>query len=206
MPAEARIAGVVLGAGGSRRFGEPNKLIACLDGRPLIVRVVDALAAAGIAPLVVVTGWDHEGVARSLSNPDVRLVHNRDWEAGMGGSIGAGIGALDREIEGALIVPGDMPLLTAQLIEALAKAFNAAERARVVYPVTRAGEQRNPVLWPRRFFAALQALPPDAGAKALLQTLPACDRVAMPLEDEGPLRDIDTPEELAALAELRARR
>ena len=87
----------------------------------------------------------------------------------MGSSIAAGAAALDDGAAGAFMVPGDMPLLSPQLVAALIAAFEANKRDRIIYPATPAGEQRNPVLWPRRHFGALLSLPPDEGAKALLQ-------------------------------------
>ena len=87
----------------------------------------------------------------------------------MGSSIAAGAAALDEGITGVFVAPGDMPLLSPQLVAALIAAFEANKRERIVYPATGSGEQRNPGLWPRRHFGALLSLPPDKGAKALLQ-------------------------------------
>jgi len=199
VPPEGDIGAVVLAAGASRRFGEENKLLATIDGRSLLERVIEALAGGGVAQTVVVTGWDREAVEGVVAKRDVHLAHNAAWEAGMGGSIGVGIAASGPAIAGALVVPGDMPLLTTGVVAALLAAFEQCGRDRVVYPVTTSGAQRNPVLWPRRFFADLQALPPAAGAKALLAQLPASDRVALPVDDEGAFFDIDTPTDLAAV-------
>lgn len=196
MPLEPKVGAVVLAAGASRRFGENNKLLAEIDGRTLIARVLGAIAGAGVAQVVVVTGWDPEGVLSAVRGHDVRLEHNAGWDAGMGGSIGVGIAALDSLVSGALIVPGDMPLLTSGLVATLIETFAQAGHERVVYPTTAAGEQRNPVLWPRRFFAALQALDPAEGAKPLLRQLPGSDRLALAIDDEGVFLDVDTQAEL----------
>ncbi len=116
----------------------------------------------------------------------------------MGSSINAGIAALDESAAGVLIVPGDVPLLSAQLIASLIGAF--ARTGRIVYPTTQSGEQRNPVLWPRRHFGALLALPPSTGAKALLQ-LVASECLALAADDAA-LSDVDTPAELEAARKL----
>lgn len=196
MPAEPTIGAVVLAAGASRRFGEANKLLAKIGGRALIAHVLSILADAGVAQMVVVTGWDADGISNAVRGHDVRLVHNAGWDAGMGGSVGVGIATLDPAMSGALIVPGDMPLLTAGLVATLIEAFAREGQQRVVYPTTSAGGQRNPVLWPRRFFAALQTLEPSEGAKPLLKQLPASDRLALAVDDEGVFLDIDTQAEL----------
>jgi molybdenum cofactor cytidylyltransferase len=200
VPAEGSIAAVVLAAGASRRFGEDNKLLARIDGRPLVDRVVTSLATGGVTGIVVVTGHDRGALEAALRRRPVSFVHNGSWEAGMGSSIAAGVAALDENAAGVFIVPGDVPLLSPQLVAALIAAFEASKRDRIIYPTTPSGEQRNPVLWPRRHFGALLALPPAAGAKALLQ-LVATECVAVPA-DEAALSDVDTEAELEAARKL----
>jgi molybdenum cofactor cytidylyltransferase len=200
VPAEGRIAAVVLAAGASRRFGEDNKLLACIEGRPLVDRVVTSLATGGVTDIVVVTGHDRAALEAALHGRPVNFVHNAGWETGMGSSIAAGVAGLDVSAAGAFIVPGDVPLLSPQLVAALISAFETGKHDRIIYPATPSGEQRNPVLWPRRHFGALLALPPDSGAKALLQ-LVATECVAVPA-DEAALSDVDTAAELEAARNL----
>lgn len=197
MRPDGDIAAVVLAAGASRRFGEANKLLAEVGGRTLIERVVAALAAADVDDILVVTGWDHEAVEVALRGQRVRFVHNERWDEGMGASIATGVDAVEATASGAFIVPADLPLLTPQTITSLIAAFRAADGNRIVFPTTAAGEQRNPVLWPRAHFGALLALPPEKGAKALLQLIAAhCLPVAV---DDALLSDVDTSADLAAL-------
>jgi molybdenum cofactor cytidylyltransferase len=198
VPADGSIAAVVLAAGASRRFGADNKLLARVDGRTLIECVVNALANGAAADIVVVTGHDRAAVEAALHSWPVRFVHNADWETGMGSSIRAGIAALSDNAAGAFVVPGDMPLLSSQLVASLVDAFAEADGERIVYPAARSGEQRNPVLWPRRHFGALLALPPNTGAKALLQLI-AAECLAVAAADDAALSDVDTPADLAAL-------
>jgi len=197
--AEVRIAAVVLAAGASRRFGAANKLLAPIGGETLIARTVDTLREAGVEDITVVTGWDRSAIEVALDGRCVCCVHNGEWERGMGGSIAAGIAAVNADASAAFIVPGDMALLTRVSVRRLIDAFREDGCGRIIVPTTRSGEQRNPVLWPRRHFGALKALPPTAGAKALLQALgDECRRVAI---DDGELADIDTEADLAAARE-----
>jgi molybdenum cofactor cytidylyltransferase len=166
--ADGTIAAVVLAAGASTRFGPENKLLAEIHGRPLICKVVEEILSGGAANVVVVTGYDAERIAQILNGLPVRVVYNANWQAGMGTSIAAGMAALDSGRPGALIVPGDMAMLSAQLITELISAFAIAGRDRIVYPVTAEGDQRNPVLWPRRYFGELRALSGSEGAKRIL--------------------------------------
>lgn len=199
MSSSGKIGALVLAAGASRRFGEDNKLLAQVDGKALIDHVLDALSSARVAPVIVVTGWDADSIAQLVKSREVRLVHNASWDAGMGGSIAAGVAALDADLPGALIVPGDMPLLTSGVVAALIDAFEKSDCNGVVYPATQKGEQRNPVLWPRRFFAELEALAAAEGAKSLLQRLGSSDRRAVVVEDERVFLDVDTQSELGAV-------
>jgi molybdenum cofactor cytidylyltransferase len=199
VPPEGGIAAVLLAAGASRRFGDDNKLLAHIDGRTLLERIVNALAIAGIADIVVVTGHDRAAVEEALRSRPVRFVHNAGWESGMGSSIAAGVAALDADAIGCFIVPGDVGLLPPVLVSDLVKTFQERKHDCIVYP-TAGREQRNPVLWPRRHFGALLALPPDKGAKALLQLVASeCVPVAA---DAAAISDIDTPADLEAARKL----
>ena len=200
MPAEGGVAAVLLAAGASRRFGEENKLLAHIDGRTLLERIVNTLTVAGISDIVVVTGHDRVAVETALRGRPVRFVHNASWDTGMGSSIAAGVAALDADMIGCFIVPGDVGLLPPALVSDLVNTFQKRKHDCIVYPTTAGGEQRNPVLWPRRHFGALLALPPDKGAKALLQ-LVAAECVPV-VADAAAISDIDTPADLEAARKL----
>jgi molybdenum cofactor cytidylyltransferase len=195
----ARLAAVVLAAGASRRFGERNKLLAQIAGTPLVRRAVEAMLAGGISETVVVTGHDADGVKTALAGMPVRFEHNSNWEAGIGASIAAGIAALSADTEGAFIVPGDMPFIDPDVLGVLAEAFASRSPAPVVFPATPEGEQRNPVLWPRRHFAELRLLAGAEGAKRLLQSL-ADESVAVRIPGPQPFVDIDTEADLSRAA------
>lgn len=194
-----RIVAVLLAAGAAERFGGPAKLLADLGGKPLIVHAARALADSAIASLIAVTGRDAheiETVLKAHPQSNLQVVHNADWRQGMGGSIAAGIRALAPDIDGALIVPGDMPFLTASFLNELLCRFEKAGQP-ILYPQTADGMQVSPVLWPRRFFTELAQLSGPSGGKRLLQRY-ACEAVAVPVRDAGLLADIDTPDALDA--------
>ena len=193
----AKLAAVLLAAGASSRFGAENKLLVRFNGRPLVRGVAEEILRSGVSDVVVVTGCDAPLIEDALAGLPVHCVHNKDWQAGMGSSIACGIGALDSKATGAFIVPADMPFLKASLFRDLASAFQRHDAQRIVYPATPEGEQRNPVLWPRRCFAALAALSGPQGGRSLLQSLKAAC-VAEMVADAGMLADIDTPAELNA--------
>lgn len=191
---------VLLAAGGSSRFGNDNKLLTKIEGQPMVRVVADALLGAGcISEVLVVTGHDAEAVQAALEGLAVRFVHNDDWRDGMGGSIARGVAGLAVTLDGAAIVPGDMPFLTSSVIETLGARFQERNGESIVFPATAAGEQRNPVIWPRRFFALLEGLSGPQGAKSLLGELAdSCSAVIV--SDEKVLLDIDAPDDVSEMS------
>ncbi len=189
-----KLGAVVLAAGASQRFGAENKLLADFGGAPLILRVVGEVAGSGVGETVVVTGCDEARITQVLEHASVRFRHNPNWQSGIGSSIAAGIDALRSAVDGAFVVPGDMPRLSSALLLQLAAAFDESRRHAIVFP-TVAGEQRSPVLWPRRFCPDLLRLSGPVGGKAILQAH-AAEGVAVPIEDSRMLDDVDTPQDL----------
>jgi molybdenum cofactor cytidylyltransferase len=197
-PAAApRVAAIVLAAGRSTRMGS-NKLIADLEGAPLLLRAVDAALASRARPVVVVTGHESEKVRTALRGRPVSIVHNPDYEKGLSTSLRCGIAALAADADAALVCLGDMPKIEAGLLERLMQAFNPVEGRAICVPTWR-GKRGNPVLWGRQFFPEMAALTGDVGAKHLMAEHPELV-VEVPAEDDGVLADVDTPEALAALS------
>jgi molybdenum cofactor cytidylyltransferase len=188
------IGAVLLAGGASQRFGADNKLLANIGGKPLIRLVAEEIVHSG-AEVVVVTGCDYLLIQKALEGLPLRLAHNRSWPRGVGSSIAVGVMALGSQAQGAFIVPGDMPFLTSALLKDLIATFNESQGASIVYPATLAGEQRNPVLWPRRFFPLLASLSGSGGAKHLLATFIDSQK-PLPVVDEGAFADIDFPADL----------
>ena len=196
-----RIAAIVLAAGRATRFAAPSggsKLVAPLDGTPLLRHAVAAALASRATPVVVVTGHAAALTRAALdTGGSCRLVHNPDYVTGMAGSLQAGLAALPLDACGVLVLLGDMPRVAPRTLDNLIDAF-APARADAVVPVFR-GRQGNPVLLGRSLFPRLMALTGDAGARALLGD-PSCRVVACEVDDPGIHADVDTPGDLAALA------
>ncbi|MEE8226541.1 MAG: molybdopterin-binding/glycosyltransferase family 2 protein [Kiloniellales bacterium] len=200
-----RIAAVVLAAGRSTRMGGVNKLLADVEGRAMIDRVVESVLVSQTEPVVVVTGHERARVEAALaphvSSGRVRLVHNPDFAAGLSTSLHRGLAALPEEADGAVVCLGDMPGITASVIDRLVAAFDPLEGRAICLPTWR-GKRGNPVLLARRFFAEMQTIAGDVGARALIGEYPeAVCEVAMEAlaGGEAVLSDVDTPEALAAL-------
>ena len=192
-----RIAGLVLAAGRSTRMGGPNKLLEEINGKPLVRIVAEQALASRASPVIVVTGHQRERVERVLAGLPVTVVHNPDFADGLSTSLKAGIKAVPPDADGAIVTLGDMPQVSAKLIDRLIAAFDPERGALVVIP-TIDGKRGNPVLWARRFFPDLLAVEGDIGARHLIAGY--AEAVAeVAIEDAAALTDIDTPEALIAV-------
>lgn len=196
-PRMPTIAAVVLAAGQSRRMGRDNKLLAVIDGKTMVARVVDAVLASPARPVVVVLGHQAETVRTALSGRDVTFVVNPDFAEGLSTSLRAGIAALPAGVDGALVCLGDMPNVKPEHVDRLIAAFNPTEGRAICVP-TKDGKRGNPVLWAARFFAEMKTVAGDVGAKHLIGEFADLVR-EVPIDDPGVLLDIDTPQALAAL-------
>jgi molybdenum cofactor cytidylyltransferase len=192
-----RIAGLVLAAGRSTRMGGPNKLLEEINGKPLVRHVVEHVLASRARPVIVVTGHQKERVERALAGLPVTFVHNPDFADGLSTSLKAGIAAVAADADGVIVCLGDMPQVSAVLIDRLIAAFDPERGALVAIP-TIAGKRGNPVLWSRRFFPDLLGVEGDVGARHLIGGYGEAV-VEVPLDDAAALTDVDTPEALIAL-------
>jgi len=184
------IAGIVLAAGQSSRARPRNKLLHAIGGKPMVRRVAETAVAAGLDPVIVVTGFEAEKIAAALAGLDVKFIHNDDFAAGMGGSIGRGVGALPADAVAAVILLGDMPEVRPSTVEALVRAFDAAVGSDICVPMA-AGRRGNPVLFGRAHFAALRTIKGDHGGKSIVAANPS--RVGeVEVADAGVLADYDT--------------
>ena len=191
MSATSGVVAIVLAAGRGTRFGESPKLLAMLNGKPLVHHAVEIALAAGL-PTLIVLGHREAEIRAALADVPVTFVSNPAYAEGLSTSLKAGFAALPASATGAIVLLGDMPLLTRELLDRLIAAWTDAGHPSAVIPVAR--ERRgNPVLLSRRLSADIAALTGDSGAGPLLRSLD--DILELPIEEPGVLLDIDTPED-----------
>ena len=193
---QSTVCGVLLAAGMSERFGEHNKLLAEIDGTPLVRRVAERLLASRLAGTVVVTGFESERVTTALAGLELRFVHNPDYRDGMASSLRAGIAAMDETASGAMILLGDMPGVTTDLVDRLLDAFESEGGDKITFPVDTHGRQGNPVIWPRAFFTDMSALTGDKGAKGLIDANRDAT-LEVPVDGRAAFGDIDARSDLS---------
>ncbi len=168
-----------------------------VDDEPAIRHAVEAALASQATPVVVVTGHERDKVEAALAGLGVKLVHNPAYGEGLSTSLKAGLAAVPEDIDGVVVLLGDMPRVTARLIDELIEAFDPARGALAVVPV-RDGHRGNPVLFSRVFFPELQTVTGDVGARGLLGSH-GDGIIEVPVSDNAAFLDVDTPEALDAV-------
>lgn len=184
---DPRIAGLVLAAGGSRRFGSPKQL-APLDGRPLLERALAAMAAVpGLVRVAVTLGAHADEILAAVELHGAEVVRVAGWQQGQAASLRAGVAALAPHADAIVVTLGDQPRMAPAAIARVAAARGGGP-ARAAY----AGVPGHPVLLPRALFPAIAELRGDAGARELL-----AGAALIECGDDAP-RDVDTPQQLGS--------
>jgi molybdenum cofactor cytidylyltransferase len=187
---------VVLAAGLSSRLAPVNKLLMSLGDRPVIRHVVQTALDVGLDPATVVVGPDREALRAALQGLAVRIVGNDDYEEGLASSIRAGVAAIAADVDAAVFLLGDMPLIAPRHLGPLLAAFPAKGRS-ICIPTYRT-RRGNPVLWSAQYFPRLLELRGDQGARALFRQL--ADQIfEVEMPDDAVLVDIDTQAALDAV-------
>jgi CTP:molybdopterin cytidylyltransferase MocA len=186
-----RAGALVLAAGEGRRFGA-TKQLAPLEGRPLLAHVVGHVRqVAALAPVVVVLGHDAEAVRAGVPElASVEVVVAKDWREGQAASLRCGIAALG-DVDAAVVLLGDQPFITPQVIAAVLDAGDGRHDA---VRATYGGAPGHPVLLSRGLLGRAGELEGDTGFRRLLDGARVRQFEAGHLCDPA---DIDTREELA---------
>lgn len=195
---DARVAGIVLAAGASRRLGVAKQMLPDENGHAMVVRAALQLRDAGCEPVMVITGAAHDLVSHVLESLDVTVVYNPGWSEGMGSSIRCAMEWLDAQPVGAstdavIIAACDMPGVTSDHVTSMLSTFRK-EGSRVAsryHAKSGTPVLGIPALFPRGDWSVLRALSGDRGARDLL-ALSGTAAVALPSGDF----DLDTPDDV----------
>ena len=182
------VAGIVLAAGESSRFGEPKQLLDW-KGQPFVRAVAGTALEAGLSPVVVVTGAHGGKIESAVNDLPVRLIRNEEWREGQASSIRAGIRSLPGNVGAGIFLLSDQPQVTATILRALVES-HAAQLQPVLAPMVQ-DQRATPVLFDRVTFGDLLALTGDTGGRGIFHK----HRVDyLPWHDDRLLLDVDTPE------------
>ena len=207
------IAGIVLAAGESQRYGKPKQLLEW-RGEPFVRAVAKTALEAGLSPVIVVTGAYHEQVEATLKDLPVQIAHNEAWKSGQASSIRAGLTTITSPLRhsmtpppflfekwgrlgGAIFLLADQPQVTPTILHALAEK-HAATLAPVIAPMV-IDRRANPVLFDRVTFPDLMQLEGDVGGRGIFSKHKV---TYLPWHDDALLLDVDTPEHYQRLKDL----
>jgi molybdenum cofactor cytidylyltransferase len=179
--------GLILAAGGGVRFGEEPKLLADLQGRPVLEHAINAQCAVPeLEQVVVVLGAHAAGILASVDFLHAEPVICEDWRDGMAASLRRGVDELS-DAERIIVTLGDQPLVTSEVIR---RFLDAEPGTRATYD----GRPGHPVVLGPDQIRKIDTLEGDRGARELLGEAPTieCGELC-----NG--RDIDTPADLNAI-------
>jgi molybdenum cofactor cytidylyltransferase len=187
----AFVSGIVLAAGTSSRLGRPKQLLD-LGGRGVLERVLDAAGAASLDEVVVVLGHAAEEIEKAVAfGEGVRSVANPDYLLGQSTSLRAGLGAVTKEAEAAVILLGDQPGVRTEAIRMVVAAWR--DGAGPIVQASYGGRPAHPTLLAMEVWPKLEELTGDEGARTFI----AAHRRMRTLVEVGgePPDDIDTEED-----------
>jgi molybdenum cofactor cytidylyltransferase len=184
------VAGIILAAGMSTRFGRTKQTSAWGDTN-LAAHSARTALAAGLDPVIVVLGSDVANVKKAVSGLPVHFVFNPEFAAGQSSSIRRGLDALPPRTGAALFILADQPLVTPEIMRSIVEAHRQTF-AQACVPVY-GGRRGNPVLFDKTLFEELRRLSGDTGGRVLLEKYP--EKVVSIPASRAVVMDIDTPED-----------
>ena len=187
---------IVPAAGSGTRFGAPLKLLAAVDGVPMLERTLRSLLDAGVEAVVVVVAPDADlpGIA-AFGDARVTRVVNPDPGRGMFSSIqiGAAHASTGARPSGPVLIhPADMPFVTPGTVDQVCRACRDSGR---IVAAAFGGKRGHPVAMPASVLDQIRTAPPSSTLSDVLDRAPE-GRTTIDVADAGVLRDVDVPSDL----------
>ena len=180
---------VIMAAGNAKRFGE-NKLLAQVEGKTLMERVLSAIPAGVFRRVCVVTQYAE--VEKLAQNYGFECIYNDRPEDGVSRTVRLGTEALQDKCDAIMYLVSDQPFIKRESIAGLAGFF--LEHPDRIASASSGGRRGNPCVFPAKYFEELCSLTGDTGGGAVIRSHPE-DLLLFEMSEEE-LNDIDTKEAL----------
>lgn len=176
---------VICAAGLSSRMRNFKPMLH-IGSHSMITRIITSFQAAGVSPIVVVTGYKASALRQHLSGTDVIFVHNEHYASThMYDSFLLGLSALESQVSRFFFVPADIPLFHSRSLTLLMETY--AETA--VIPAFH-GKSGHPVLIHAACIPYLKQYNGQNGLRGAWNSLPI-PPIRIEVKDEGILLDAD---------------
>ena len=178
-----------------------NKLLLPFKDKTLINTVCQTIIDSHLEPVFVVTGFENKKVSKSLPHSIDKIIYNKDWQKGMAQSINKAIISLPKNIDGNMIILGDMPLIKVETIEILIEAFLRYNGKKIIY-ANHLGKQANPVIFPKKYFNEILLLDGDIGCKNII-TQNVENSFGVTVDSSEVIFDCDTKKDYSELVSMK---
>lgn len=195
---KANIAAVVLAAGQGRRAGRNKLMVDVGGGVPLFMKAVNAAIGSDASPVFVVTGYHDAEMQPFLDEVDVNVVYNPAYHAGVRTSIELGLKSVPNFCSGVMIIPADMPNLTAADLNKLIAKFKPDVEKQVVM-FANGGVKSNPVIWSGYLYDKADIVPENAQQRPVFMEH-SDYTVLVEIKDKNKLLDVTFPSDVEAVA------
>ncbi len=178
---------MILAAGESRRMGQP-KLLLPFREKTIIETVVESIVSSKVDNTLVVLGSEHKKIEEKLKDLPVRIAFNPDFRSGMLSSVRCGFKTLPDETRAVVVVLGDQPTVSKEVIDEIIDAYQKTGKG-IVLPVYKRN-RGHPVIIDMKYKGEVEALSPDIGLRGTVYSHPE-DILEVEVDTPNILQDID---------------
>jgi len=182
---------MILGAGKSQRMGKP-KLLLPFGEKTIIETVIDNLIRSKAENILAVLGSKWKKIEKKIKKSPLKMTVNPHFQRGMLSSVQWGFKALPENTQAVLIVLGDQPAVSTDIINKIIEAFQMTRKG-IVLPVYK-NNRGHPVLIDMKYRAEVETLSPDIGLRGLVYGHPE-DVLEVKVDTPSILKDINDLED-----------
>ena len=179
---------ILLAAGKSKRMGRPKQLLP-FRGSTVLEQIIKNLSESNLDELIVVTGYQAEKIAQRITDKQIKIAVNREFQRGIGSSIKSGLAQVSDRSDAIMVVLGDQPLIEKDTINPLIQTFSMTDQG-ILVPIYQ-GIRGHPVIFDAKYKDELLRLPDEVGGRKLIKEHSE-DVLKIEVDTESVIVDVDT--------------